>query len=70
MARRAAGCYIPAMSIEAGRSPEVPAEKSAAITVYAVLGALLLLFAALALWIAFGGEVFARMGASVWALCF
>jgi hypothetical protein len=31
---------------------------------------IVLLLAALGLWAAFGGEVFARIGSDLWALCF
>jgi hypothetical protein len=53
-------------------SPVSATERSSApvVAIAAAVGLLVLIFAALPLWMVFGGEVFAQAGATLWALCF
>jgi hypothetical protein len=58
------------MSFEAEQISRQAPRASAAATVYAIAVFLALFAIAAALWLSFGGEVFAQMGAAVWAYCF
>jgi hypothetical protein len=45
-------------------------EQTVQMRMIALIAATVLLLAALSLWAVFGGAVFAKIGAGVWALCF
>jgi hypothetical protein len=56
--------------MSANTTTDDTAKSEGHIGLYLAMGCAVLLLATLALWLAFGGDVFARMGAAAWALCF